>query len=97
VFRRFLGAFARPEHPLALFLDDLQMTGRSREPFFDAQKTRAKTIASALRFAISYGSTLAVEWPRILTVWFNCSILSGFFKTVTGLICKILSSISPSG
>ena len=24
VFRRFLGAFARPEHPLALFLDDLQ-------------------------------------------------------------------------
>ena len=24
VFRRFLGAFAKPEHPLALFLDDLQ-------------------------------------------------------------------------
>src|SRR5712692_8425580 len=24
VFRRFLGAFARPEHPLALFLEDLQ-------------------------------------------------------------------------
>jgi predicted ATPase/signal transduction histidine kinase len=24
VFRRFLGAFARPEHPIALFLDDLQ-------------------------------------------------------------------------
>jgi PAS domain S-box-containing protein len=24
VFRHFLGAFARPEHPLALFLDDLQ-------------------------------------------------------------------------
>ena len=24
VFRRFLGAFARREHPLALFLDDLQ-------------------------------------------------------------------------
>src|ERR1700690_3609922 len=24
VFRRFLGAFATPEHPLALFLDDLQ-------------------------------------------------------------------------
>jgi PAS domain S-box-containing protein len=24
VFRRFLGAFCRPEHPLALFLDDLQ-------------------------------------------------------------------------
>ncbi len=24
IFRRFLGVFARPEHPLALFLDDLQ-------------------------------------------------------------------------
>ncbi len=24
VFRRFIGVFARPEHPLALFLDDLQ-------------------------------------------------------------------------
>jgi len=24
MFRRFIGAFARPEHPLALFLDDLQ-------------------------------------------------------------------------
>src|SRR5262249_29626683 len=24
VFRRFMGVFARPEHPLALFLDDLQ-------------------------------------------------------------------------
>jgi predicted ATPase len=24
VFRRFVGVFARPEHPLALFLDDLQ-------------------------------------------------------------------------
>ena len=44
-----------------------------------------------------YDSTLAVVWPRILTVWFNCSTLSGFFKTVTGLICKILSSTSLSG
>src|SRR6201999_940647 len=24
VFRRFIGVFARPEHPLTLFLDDLQ-------------------------------------------------------------------------
>ena len=24
MFRRFIGVFARPEHPLALFLDDLQ-------------------------------------------------------------------------
>ena len=28
VFRRFIGVFARPEHPLALFLDDLAMAGR---------------------------------------------------------------------
>jgi len=26
VFRRFLGVFARNEHPLTLFLDDLQWT-----------------------------------------------------------------------
>ena len=24
MFRRFIGVFARPDHPLALFLDDLQ-------------------------------------------------------------------------
>ena len=24
MFRRFIGVFARPEHPLALFIDDLQ-------------------------------------------------------------------------
>ncbi len=29
VFRRFLGAFAAPEHPLALFLDDLQWLDRA--------------------------------------------------------------------
>jgi hypothetical protein len=36
-------------------------------------------------------------WPRILTVWLSCSILSGFFNTVTGLICKIRSRTSESG
>ena len=30
VFRRFIGVFARPEHPLALFLDDLQWSTRRR-------------------------------------------------------------------
>jgi predicted ATPase len=29
VFRRFLGVFARKEHPLALFLDDLQWLDRA--------------------------------------------------------------------
>ena len=55
-----------------------------------------KRTAFLCRFR-NYASTIAVVWPRIFTVWFNCSILSGFFKTVTGLICKILSSISLSG
>jgi predicted ATPase len=34
VFRRLLGVFARPEHPLALFLDDLQWLDRggARDP-----------------------------------------------------------------
>jgi predicted ATPase len=48
VFRRFLGVFARKEHPLALFLDDLQwldtatldVSGRligpgTPDPYFD--------------------------------------------------------------
>ena len=62
------------------------------------QRLQALCFINALRtVAISYDSTLAAECPRILTVWFNCSILSGFFRTVTGLICKILSSISLSG
>src|SRR6202035_3892126 len=32
VFRRFLAAFARKEHPLALFLDDLQWLRNARPP-----------------------------------------------------------------
>jgi predicted ATPase/GAF domain-containing protein len=35
VFRRFLGAFGRPEHPLALFLDDLQWLDAATLDLFD--------------------------------------------------------------
>ena len=35
VFRRFLGVFARPEHPLALFLDDLQWLDEATLDFLE--------------------------------------------------------------
>ena len=40
VFRRFLGAFARPEHPLALFLDDLQWLDAATLGFLEHLLTR---------------------------------------------------------
>jgi hypothetical protein len=44
-----------------------------------------------------YTPSRGPAWPRILTVWLSCSIFSGFFNTVTGLICKIRSRTSESG
>jgi hypothetical protein len=44
-----------------------------------------------------YTPNLGPACPRIFTVWLSCSILSGFFKTVTGLICRIRSRTSESG
>jgi hypothetical protein len=40
VFRRFLGVFARPEHPLALFLDDLQWLDTATLNLFEDLLTR---------------------------------------------------------
>jgi predicted ATPase len=42
VFRRFLGAFARPEHPLALFLDDLQWLDAATLDFLEHLATHSE-------------------------------------------------------
>jgi PAS domain S-box-containing protein len=41
MFRRFIGAFARPEHPLALFLDDLQWLDAATLDLVDDLLTRS--------------------------------------------------------
>jgi predicted ATPase len=41
VFRRFIGVFARPEHPLALFLDDLQWLDAATLDLFEDLLTRS--------------------------------------------------------
>ena len=41
VFRRFTGVFARPEHPLTLFLDDLQWLDAATLDLLDDVLTRA--------------------------------------------------------
>lgn len=40
VFRRFIGVFARPEHPLALFLDDLQWLDAATLDFIEDLLTK---------------------------------------------------------
>jgi PAS domain S-box-containing protein len=40
VFRRFIGVFARPEHPLALFLDDMQWLDAATLDFLEDLLTR---------------------------------------------------------
>jgi predicted ATPase len=41
VFRRFIGVFARPEHPLTLFPDDLQWLDAATLDLLDDVLTRA--------------------------------------------------------
>jgi PAS domain S-box-containing protein len=42
VFRRFIGVFARPEHPLALFLDDLQWLDAATLDLLEVLLTRSE-------------------------------------------------------
>jgi PAS domain S-box-containing protein len=42
VFRRFVGAFARPEHPLALFFDDLQWLDAATLDFLEELVTHSQ-------------------------------------------------------
>jgi PAS domain S-box-containing protein len=42
VFRRFIGVFARPEHPLAIFLDDLQWIDAATLDLLDYLLTRSE-------------------------------------------------------
>jgi serine/threonine protein kinase len=46
VFRRFIGVFARPEHPLALFLDDLQWLDAATLDLLDDLLTRTDLLIS---------------------------------------------------
>jgi predicted ATPase len=55
VLRRFINVFARPEHPLALFLDDLQWLDPAKEktagnPFFVIQFLNALAEEGVLTF-----------------------------------------------
>jgi len=45
VFRRFIGIFARPEHPLALFLDDLQWLDAATLDLLEDLLTRSDSAA----------------------------------------------------
>jgi len=60
VFRRFLGAFARPEHPLALFLDDLQWLDAEFFAACSLDRLTARQHADTSKLAQARGASQAL-------------------------------------
>jgi PAS domain S-box-containing protein len=56
VFRRFISVFARPEHPLALFLDDLQWLDSATLDLLGDLLTRSEAAPSDLQHLILIGA-----------------------------------------
>jgi predicted ATPase len=69
VFGRFIGVFARPEHPLALFLDDLQwLDAATLRMLFTAQRSGSLSWLNwsmERLLAIHFSPfSLFLRWPR---------------------------------
>ena len=60
VFRRFLGAFARPEHPLALFLEDLQSLDAEFFATCSLDRLTARQHADTSKLAQARGASQAL-------------------------------------
>jgi len=62
VFRRFLGVFSRPEHPLALFLDDLQWLDKATLDLLEHLITEPEIGTSC--WSVPTGTTRSVPRTR---------------------------------
>jgi serine/threonine protein kinase len=64
IFRRFIGVFARPEHPLALFLDDLQWLDAATLDLLEYLLTGPEAAPSDLQHLMLIGAYRANEAER---------------------------------
>lgn len=67
VFRRFLGVFARKEHPLALFLDDLQWLDSATLTFLEQFVTHPET-RYVLVIGVYRDNEVGLSHPLMLTL-----------------------------